>query len=106
MSGRFPGSDMVGPEYVRSDCRPSADFAVASLHNRVPDGAMLTLNDAIGAGVIGGYADVGDAIPSLQPIERGDEGCTVICNDLLDTSPSAQNLFEHESTQCAASLAP
>src|SRR5882762_6742975 len=106
MPGRLPGGDTVGPEDVRGDCRPSANVAVASFYDGVPDGAMLTLDDAIGTGVIGGYADVGDAIPSLQPIECGDKCRSIIRDDLFDTSPSAQDLLKEECTERLASLTP
>ena len=63
---------------------------------------MLSLNDAVSMRVIGGNADVMNAIVVCKPIQRGDVGGTVVSNNFFDCAPSAQHVFEKEGSDRAA----
>lgn len=41
-----------------------------------------------------------------EPIERGDKGCSVVRDDLLESSPSTQNFFENKTPQSPRCLLP
>jgi hypothetical protein len=45
-----------------------------------------------------------DIVALCKPIEGGNIGCSIVCNDLLDSSPSAQDFFEEEGTKGGSSL--
>src|ERR1700677_73336 len=65
---------------------------------------MLSFDDTIGTRVVSRNSNVPDTIALCEPVECRDVGCSIVCHDFLDGSPSAQDFFEEESTERASRL--
>ena len=104
VAGGFADGCAVCPKDVGRASWPLGDVAFASLDEGVANRPVLPLDDAIGAGVVGGNANVSDAIPVRKSVQRGDVGGAVVGNDLFDCAPSAQYLLEKKCSDRAASF--
>src|SRR5216684_204487 len=86
----------VCPENERCKGWPLGVVACTCFDQGFMNGMVLAFDDAIGSRVVDRSMNVMDPIFSSQPVQCGNVGSPVISNDLLNGSPSAQNLFENE----------
>jgi hypothetical protein len=89
------------PKMHRCDWRPFQNALFTGPDNRFLDCAMLLFNNAICPGVISWDTDVADTKVSFKPVKGSYKGCTVVSNNFLNSSLSAQDFLEEECTKGA-----
>ena len=87
---------------MRGEGWPLRDIAFTSFDEGLADHAVLAFDDPISARVVGGNVDVLDAISVGKGVERGNECCAIVCNNLFNGSPSAQDVLEDERSEGSA----
>ena len=78
---------LVCPEDVGHNCQPFRDVALASLHQRLLDGAVLMLNDTVGPRVVCRDPNVSNTIPACQPVQCRNKGGAIVSDDFLYHAP-------------------
>ena len=94
----------VSPKDVRRRGGPFRGFAFASLQEGFLDRSMLTLDDTIRSGVVSRNTNVPNVVLVSEPVQSSNIGRTVICDDLLNRTPTTQDFFEYETTYSDAGL--
>jgi hypothetical protein len=92
----------VCPEDEGGNRGPPRCITIAHFDQRVVYGPVLPLNNTIGSRVVSQNADVTNAIPAGQPVQRCNICSPIIRHDLLDHTPPTQNLLENKSAKCLA----
>jgi len=106
MTCGLSSGNTVGPEDVGRENWPLRDVAVASLYERVANGPVRALDDAIRLRIVCRDVDVADMIFFCEPVESGDKWCAIVRDDLLESSPSAQYLFKDERAKRSRGFCP
>ena len=89
---------------MRCAGRPFGGVAFAGLDKGLANRPMLSLDDAVRAGIVRGDADVANTIPISEPVEGSDIRRAIVGDDLFDSAPPAQDVLEKKRTEGAASL--
>lgn len=83
---------------------PFSGVAFTSPDKGLTNCLVLSLNNAICAGVIQGDVDIMDTVPVHEPVEGGDTGHAIVGDNFFNGTPPAQYVFKKKCTQYVTGL--
>src|SRR6266404_1151159 len=97
-------SNLVSPEDVRGYKWPSQNIVFASLEERLLDSPVLPFDNPVCLRVVSRDANMMNAILACQPVQSLNISRTIVCHNLLNGTPSAEDVFKNEAAKGRSGL--